>query len=389
MSSMYNMPWTQAIDGAGNTLAGAKLYFYQAGTSTLQNVYADNDLTVALSNPVVADGGGRFVPIYLADAQYKVMLYTASDVLVWSADNINAVQTDNGTFAANAVNTVLEQTGLTPNVAENLPYAIFKYANAATFYTDTGTSENSYILEPVGDYDNSVSDYPYFVGFSAQFVCKRPNTGTSLVQVNVNGHGAKYIRRFDGTPLIEGELSGLVKLIYDGVYFLLISDNSSFSIGDIKSSVLSANHGDWLLCNGQAVSRTDYAVLFDLIGTNFGIGDGSTTFNVPDYQGKFLRGLGGNSEADVYTTQAEGLPNITGTAQIKEGHNAPFGIALTSGCIEGSDEGEISYPTGGQDLIGTWSRNLDIDASKSSSIYGASEHVTPINQAVNYFIKAR
>ena len=37
------------------------------------------------------------------------------------------------------------------------------------------------------------------------------------------------------------------------------------------------------MCNGQAISRTDYADLYDLIGTTYGDGDGSTTFNVPDY----------------------------------------------------------------------------------------------------------
>jgi|SRR6188768_1343636 len=38
----------------------------------------------------------------------------------------------------------------------------------------------------------------------------------------------------------------------------------------------------WLLCNGTAVSRTTYSALFGLIGTSFGVGNGSTTFNVPD-----------------------------------------------------------------------------------------------------------
>ena len=67
----------------------------------------------------------------------------------------------------------------------------------------------------------------------------------------------------------------------------------------------------FLLCNGQAVSRTDYSALYSLIGTSFGAGDGSTTFNVPDYRGCFLRGLGGESAANMYTKQLTGAPNIT------------------------------------------------------------------------------
>jgi hypothetical protein len=46
----------------------------------------------------------------------------------------------------------------------------------------------------------------------------------------------------------------------------------------------------WLVCNGQAVSRTTYAALFTAIGTTYGAGDGSTTFSLPDLRGEFIRG---------------------------------------------------------------------------------------------------
>lgn len=48
----------------------------------------------------------------------------------------------------------------------------------------------------------------------------------------------------------------------------------------------------WLLCNGSAVSRTTYATLFAVIGTTFGAGDGSTTFNLPDFRDRFAVGAG-------------------------------------------------------------------------------------------------
>lgn len=46
----------------------------------------------------------------------------------------------------------------------------------------------------------------------------------------------------------------------------------------------------WLMCEGATVSRTTYANLFAVVGTNFGSGDGSTTFHLPDFRGRFLRG---------------------------------------------------------------------------------------------------
>lgn len=57
----------------------------------------------------------------------------------------------------------------------------------------------------------------------------------------------------------------------------------------------------WLECNGSAISRTTYALLFAVIGTNFGSGDGSTTFNLPESRGLFPRGWNhGSTRADPY-----------------------------------------------------------------------------------------
>lgn len=70
---------------------------------------------------------------------------------------------------------------------------------------------------------------------------------------------------------------------------------SGFYVGDYKTSAQSASHGKWLLCDGAAVSRTTYAALFALIGTAFGSGNGSTTFNLPDGRGRALIGVGQGS----------------------------------------------------------------------------------------------
>lgn len=54
----------------------------------------------------------------------------------------------------------------------------------------------------------------------------------------------------------------------------------------------------WLLCDGSAVSRTQYASLFAAIGTAHGSGDGATTFQLPDYRGRFLRGVDDGQKRD-------------------------------------------------------------------------------------------
>jgi microcystin-dependent protein len=60
--------------------------------------------------------------------------------------------------------------------------------------------------------------------------------------------------------------------------------------GMISAFAMATPPEGWLACNGQAVSRTTYSQLFAAIGTMYGRGNGSTTFNLPDTRGYFLRG---------------------------------------------------------------------------------------------------
>lgn len=60
--------------------------------------------------------------------------------------------------------------------------------------------------------------------------------------------------------------------------------------GDLKPVAYANTPAGWLECNGQAVSRSTYADLFTAIGTMYGAGNGSTTFNVPDYRDRSLVG---------------------------------------------------------------------------------------------------
>ena len=70
----------------------------------------------------------------------------------------------------------------------------------------------------------------------------------------------------------------------------------------------------WLICNGQAVSRTTYAALYAVIGTTYGAGDGSTTFNVPNLINRTVRGsnsLGKTGGADTVTLTTTQMPAHT------------------------------------------------------------------------------
>ena len=66
----------------------------------------------------------------------------------------------------------------------------------------------------------------------------------------------------------------------------------SLILSPLSNLQASTGFSEWLLCNGQNVSRTTYQNLFSRLSTTFGVGDGSTTFTLPNYQGLFMRGMG-------------------------------------------------------------------------------------------------
>jgi microcystin-dependent protein len=97
-----------------------------------------------------------------------------------------------------------------------------------------------------------------------------------------------------GTEVLapDGDGSGLVNLAdAAGVYVI--------ETGDVIASAVAGTRTGFLECTGAAVSRTTYAALFAAIGTDFGVGDGSTTFNIPDLVGRVPLGAGTGDATDA------------------------------------------------------------------------------------------
>ena len=82
-----------------------------------------------------------------------------------------------------------------------------------------------------------------------------------------------------------------------------------WNVGDYKITASTTVPSGWLLCYGQAISRTTYSALFAEIGTTYGAGDGSTTFNLPDCRGRAFFGLDnmGGTAASRITTAVAGF----------------------------------------------------------------------------------
>ena len=121
---------------------------------------------------------------------------------------------------------------------------------------------------------------------------------------------------FDGTNLTVG---GAVKSSSGGIIFpdgsTLASSTNIIPAGSMSLFAASSPPTGYLECNGSLISRTTYSVLFSVIGTTFGAGDGSTTFGIPDMRGYFARGWDHSAGVDPSrtfgSTQADAFASHT------------------------------------------------------------------------------
>lgn len=241
------------------------------------------------------------------------------------------------------------------------------------------------------------------------------NTPRSSAQLEVRSNNQGIlIPRVDTT-----QMTGLIPadnglIVYDtivgdmfvwtGSQFLSLTqggDAGGEPVGTIMAFAGGAVPAGYLLADGTAVSRTTYADLFAAIGTTWGSGDGSTTFNLPDLRGRFLRGVdfgagndpdaaarsniigGGNTGDNVgsYQNDATARPNTNFTTNTTGDHNHSFG-GFTN-----INSGSTSYffQENGNQTVNLSTGNA---GNHSHSITGGGDNETrPINAYVQYIIK--
>ena len=175
--------------------------------------------------------------------------------------------------------------------------------------------------------------------------------------------------------------------------------NSAGIIGEVRmfaGGTLSIP-AQWYLCYGQAVSRTTYSAAFGVLGTAFGSGDGSTTFNLPDIRGRALAGLDnmGGTAASRLTAGVSGIPATTlggaGGGQISQADTLtaistvtdPGHSHTTSSSGGGASDGS-NFLQGGTvwDLIRGVATNsattsITVSTTVTSSLTGTTQNVQP------------
>lgn len=324
----------QFLKADGTPLVGGKLYTYTAGTTTPQATYTDNTGSTPNTNPVIMDSRGE-ANVWLGGANYKFKLTDANDVEIWTVDYISAptsgvspALSGNVTIDTNSSGPALKitqtGTGYALRVQDSTDPDLTPLVIDNNGLLGLGTTSPSEAL----DIDNSGK-----IRFSASGVARATissdasnllldvnddrdlvvkTNATTILTVNDNGATSTVPVVLPGNP--SSSLQAAPKQYVDTV------GTTSAPPGAITAFAASSPPTGWLTCDGTAVSRTSYAALFAVIGTTWGVGDGSTTFNLPDLRGQFLRGYDSRATATSKDTTlisgvtTNGSTSVTGIA---------------------------------------------------------------------------
>ena len=193
------------------------------------------------------------------------------------------------------------------------------------------------------------------------------------------------------------------------------SGNLSFQIvagvpsGSVFCMAVATVPSGYLECNGNAVSRTTYAALFAIIGTTYGTGNGSSTFNLPDLRGEFVRGFdngrgvdsgrsinnpqGASNASHNHSISASGTTStksLTGSVNVISESFAGFGGSATGVFTKkggfnagGTPGGPDSNNCGGFDMDASHNHTVTVSGTTGSD----GSEARPRNVAMMYIIK--
>lgn len=185
------------------------------------------------------------------------------------------------------------------------------------------------------------------------------------------------LRIAKGQPLTDLELDDNFRQIKTAVNYLLeeiaISSSSSAIKGEIKLFGGATLPTGYLWCNGAAVSRTVYADLFAVTGTKFGVGNGTTTFNLPDFRGASPMGsnpMGASTKVGI-STRADGAIVGAETASANHDHNASAVLSVTP----------LSYTPSGTIAVANYSGS--VTPTITTTISPVVLFTTPIGSVVS------
>lgn len=192
-----------------------------------------------------------------------------------------------------------------------------------------------------------------------------------------DGSDATKVLKLDASGITTGTTRTLTAPDASGT-IALTSNTSFIPTGTVLPYAGSSAPSGYLLCDGSAVSRATYAALFAIVGTTYGAGNGSTTFNLPDLGGRVPAGK--EASASRLTSAGSGVDGgtlgATGGAQtitLTAAEQASMPVTVT---LSGTATGTVTSPTTLTNTSGQGALFGQSVVSGSQSLYGSSGTVS-------------
>lgn len=223
------------------------------------------------------------------------------------------------------------------------------------------------------------------------------------IQDDINTQGISDAVAIHGFPIDVPTIADDGKaLTFDDTNSKFIyTDPSGLPAGMMSVFAGAAAPAGWELCDGSAISRTTFADLFAEIGTTFGVGDGSTTFNIPDARGRGLLGLdnmGGSSANRVTDAQADILGGSSGAEDSDHDHGGTAGAhqltiaempahTHTQQMVDGAGANPIPGASSGDPQDADETASTGGDGTHDHTISNVTTNVMNPFIAINWIIK--
>lgn len=369
----------QFFSANGALAVGYQLFTYLGGTSQKEAVYTDQNGLASHSNPIVLNSFGMpAAPIFLLiNKTYKFVYALPTDTDPPTSPIYTVDGVDVG-FAVGGIPAVEWTLGDTPTYASGTTFTV--PGNQTTTYQ---IGRRVQAISNLGTIYGTISNSVFGASTTVTIL---PDSGTLDATLSSVYYG---FLSATGSSWPAGFTTGLATTLNGA---LTVPPTSNFNL--LPPGLCMPFGGSnlpqgYLWCNGLAYSRITYAALFGAIGTVFGVGDGSTTFNVPDLRGRFPLGkddMGGSTAGRVTSVSLNGANAlILGAAGGEETHVLTVAElathdhqkTLSSGSLTNSDEAGAT---------GTTSVKRSDFAVRSAGSNAAHNNMPPW-EAVNYIIR--
>ena len=339
------------VDDTGAVIPYASVEVRTVTDNSLASLYSDSGSQAPIANPITSDSRGLF-KFYVTPGTYTIEAGNGVSSIIWTMDVFNG---DSQTL-------------------DGFDSSDFAQLSGATYTGQvTHTSGVTVQLEPGLDID---------VGASGAVDSLEIYQGTAgadaLIAFHVVGDFATYF----------GVDGGLNDFVIGGwshgasTKYRIWHEANNDLVGQVAYFAMSTAPSGWIKANGAAISRATYANLFSKIGATYGAGDGTTTFDLPDLRGEFMRGLDDGRGVD----SGRGL----GSHQPEQiGHHAHVLRSMTNGDYANYGSGGALNGWG----VGTTTPNAGDarlqagDESSASFNIGTGGETRPRNHALLACIK--